>query len=106
MKPKTLISGKENQWNIGNDLHFTFFQNKAWNVGTSTTNNNVNFRMTNAAYNGAQTAGTIFINPVGFNVNYPVTNVAPNITAVLFNGVNICTSSGSKFNFNKFEVVV
>jgi len=73
------------------------FQNKAWNVGTSTKNGNVKFRMTNAAYNGAQTAGTIFnVNPVGFNVNYPVGTVAPIITAVLFNGVNMCTSSGSK----------
>ena len=69
---------------------------KAWNVGTSTTTDNLNFRMTNAAYNGAQTAGTIWtVNAVGFTVSYVGTNV-PIITAVLFNGVNICSSSGSK----------
>ena len=74
------------------------FQNKAWNVGTSTKNGNVKFRMTNAAYNGAQTAGTIWtVNAVGFTVSYVGTNV-PIITAVLFNGVNICSSSGSKLH--------
>lgn len=56
------------------------------------TGDNIRFRMINAANNGAQPAGTV-LSVVGFLGYYsPPTATPPIITAVLFNGVNVCSS--------------
>lgn len=77
---------------------------QAWNIGTSTTSDNIRFRLTNAAWNGAQTAGAKFVNMVGFNARYPSTMAKPTITLVSFNGVNVCSSSSPSTSYSTYCV--
>nr|CAH0109264.1 unnamed protein product [Daphnia galeata] len=64
---------------------------QVWSA-SSTTTNNIQFRLINLSYNGVQSAGAT-LTGVGFNAYFNSSaNPVPAVTSILFNGVNICST--------------
>ena len=71
-------------------IYIIFLYCKAWNVVVNTSDN-INYQLISTAVNGVQTVGTI-LNSVGFGATYPLTSAVPNLSAIQFNGISLCSN--------------